>query len=267
MKFSRFILSAICLVISNLSSGQETNDIITIPVLFHVVFENDEQKNINTDLIKKELNDLHDDFMMLNRDVINVEPIFIKLIGNPRIKFILAADHPSGGIIFIKKTKKGRFYKSSPVISPERYLNVYIGNIYNLFKTVGVVYSSTPWARPESDAIFLNYSNIGKGERLLTHEAGHWLGLLHIFQDRNRCKAKYDDGIVDTPWQKKASGDKSGCYVLNSFENTCDPLLPAMYNNFMDYSNCRYMFTKGQCELMRSNLKQYRPNMFNVAAL
>jgi hypothetical protein len=71
-----------------------------------------------------------------------------------------------------------------------------------------------------------------------------------------------DDGIDDTPKQFK-------CTDL-SFSKTCPPKKniyykghKILYNNFMDYSGCRCMFTVGQSIKMRNNIIESKPLLFN----
>ena len=88
---------------------------------------------------------------------------------------------------------------------------------------------------------------------MLTHEAGHWLGLYHTFQDG--CRG--GDRVDDTP--PVAEPNFSPC--LPDAINSCTedvPDLPDQYENYMDYSNggCQNLFTIGQ-----------RTRMLNAIAL
>jgi PKD repeat protein len=94
---------------------------------------------------------------------------------------------------------------------------------------------------------------IGTGQeawsRALTHEIGHYLGLPHVWGDTNDPEvACGDDGIPDTPITK---GYKY-CPSNPNAAKICDPNIVENYQNYMDYSYCSIMFTKGQTNLMRN---------------
>lgn len=77
-----------------------------------------------------------------------------------------------------------------------------------------------------------NGSMIGYNQgKTAVHEVGHWLGLLHTFQDKTCSLSSSGDYIDDTPQESAAT---SGCpTVKDSCPNSLgvDPI-----NNFMDYS-------------------------------
>jgi hypothetical protein len=78
------------------------------------------------------------------------------------------------------------------------------------------------------------------------HEAGHWLGLKHLWGDEF-CG---DDEVADTP---KQSGNNVECPsgILLSCENGPNG---DMYMNYMDFTNdeCMNLFTEGQKTRMRA---------------
>ena len=86
-----------------------------------------------------------------------------------------------------------------------------------------------------------------------THEVGHWLGLLHTFE--NGC-VQPGDAVEDTPYQ--ANG-------LNIFEcdeslDTCAQPGTDPVHNFMNYSNdlCLDRFTPGQSRRMTDTWLAFR---------
>lgn len=119
---------------------------------------------------------------------------------------------------------------------------------------------NNPRAFPPPYGAFNTISNEGD---LLSHEAGHFLGLRHIWGDGN-CSA--DDFIDDTPLS-----NNSNQFTCNKQRNTCvDSIgglnLPDMVENFMDYSSdaCLNSFTHQQAQAMRATLFNFYPNLFTI---
>jgi hypothetical protein len=96
-----------------------------------------------------------------------------------------------------------------------------------------------------------NHSRYNMG-RVLTHEIGHYLGLLHLWGHGSSCE--YDDQVEDTPRQ---SMPYFGCPVFP--QHSCGS--EDMFMNFMDYTDdgCMHFFTKGQMERMVATLSHLRP--------
>jgi hypothetical protein len=119
-----------------------------------------------------------------------------------------------------------------------------------------------PNAFPAPYGLFNSTLNEGG---ITVHEAGHYLGLRHIWGDGN-CGA--DDFIDDTP-RSAASGQ----FTCNKVKNTClDTIngvnLKDMVENFMDYSSdaCWNSFTNGQIDLMRATLETFRSSLYTVSS-
>lgn len=234
-----------------------TNETIEIPVVFHIIYNGD-YNNIDSKRILAELEDLNQNFLLLN-DISNVPSEFRHLVGNSKIKFTLATIDPNGnqtnGIIRKKANRrtynfKHHIFYADPIWNPKKYLNIYIGEIRNGRGNRTNYVNSYSWKNSLTDAIGLSYNWVGNSTRVLTHETGHWLGLWHIIE--GGCSGE-NDGIKDTPRQITFT---HGC-PEKKFEcnNAC------MFMNYMDYSNCRTMFTIGQIEQMRLIISKYRPGL------
>jgi len=112
---------------------------------------------------------------------------------------------------------------------------------------------------PQADDDGISGNEYGK---TLVHEAGHYLGLRHIWGDallESGCSV--DDGIEDTPNQEAASS-----FTCNFNQDSCSDGandLPDMVENYMDYSNdqCMNMFTNIQIDVMRAVLEIARPGL------
>ena len=81
------------------------------------------------------------------------------------------------------------------------------------------------------------------------HEAGHYLGLRHIWGDGD---CNQDDGVTDTPNQ---DGPTSGC--PNPKPKACDGATDVMTENFMNYTTdaCTSNFTQGQVDRICATLE------------
>jgi hypothetical protein len=95
--------------------------------------------------------------------------------------------------------------------------------------------------------------------RTLTHEAGHFFFLYHIWgDDDGACSGS--DGVSDTPNQSDAS---AGCHS-GVLTDACSSTAPGiMYQNYMDYSSdgCMAMFTLLQITRMEAALSNYRSSL------
>ncbi len=150
---------------------------------------------------------------------------------------------------------------SNTSIDPAHTLNYYWttgGGIYGL----GVY----PWSFPEDShnhgLYCANFTHPGgawgvnEGDTGL-HEAGHYLGLYHTFE--NGCAAPGDE-VDDTPPQ---AYDNLGC---PSWASSCG--VPEDIGNFMDYvdDDCMYFFTEGQKSRIHWAIETYRPSLLEATA-
>ena len=240
------------------------DEIISIPVVFHIVYNNASQ-NISDAQILSQIEVLNEDFRRTNTDAVNTPAVFQSFAADSRIKFCLAKKdelgRPSNGIIR-KSTNRSIFSVNDAMKfnlsggdnawDCTQYLNIWVCNLEG--GTLG--YATQPGDPADVDGVVIQYnalgrignlqSNFNKG-RTATHEIAHWLGLKHIWGDTD-CG---DDHIFDTPQQY---GYNNGCPSFPHL-STCSPNGNGdMFMNFMDYTNdaCMNLFTNGQKLKMRA---------------
>lgn len=148
-------------------------------------------------------------------------------------------------------------------------------NIWSVGRTENFVveYATYPWnyeSDPIRDGVVFeigaatggSYADFNEGD-VLVHAVGHWLGLLHPFE--NQCLPP-GDFVEDTPPQ---SEPVYGCPLVAP-TNPCGGA--SNYQNFMDFTDdaCKFFFTLGQAERMAIAWDIYRapgllPNTPTVA--
>ncbi len=133
--------------------------------------------------------------------------------------------------------------------------------------------------KDEEDGIVIKkdefYPN-NAGRHSLTHETGHWLNLLHIFNKdpiNTGCaywtdchplsqSATNGDFIEDTNPQVEVNSFSP--LVCASHEGECNGDIPVNYDNFMGYAHpCQNKFTQGQREWMFACLSLNRPYIWS----
>jgi hypothetical protein len=136
-------------------------------------------------------------------------------------------------------------------------LNLYIVQ----FSQLVLGYASYPhWYRnnPTLDGVVIDWRSLPGGSfrdfakgYTGVHEIGHWLGLLHTFE--NGC-APPGDSVDDTPPEALPT---QGCPPR---KDTCPDTGEDPVHNFMNYShdNCMTEFTAGQAARMREMWTAYR---------
>lgn len=239
------------------------NEIITIPVVVHVLY-NTPSQNISDAQIHSQIKVLNDDFRRMNADAMNTPSAFQGSAADTRIMFCLAQMDPNGrahsGIIRKFTTKQSFEVDDAMKFSAaggddawnsRKYLNIWICKMNN--NVIG--YASLPGSQADKDGIVVQYDAFGttgflnaaynKG-RTTIHEVGHWLGLKHIWGD-NICG---DDGIGDTPTQFNFN---TGCPAYPHLSNCSPDNRGDMFMNYMDYTGdgCMNMFTQDQKIKMR----------------
>ena len=247
---------------NNILAKAEGAEIITIPVVFHVVYKTAGQ-NIPDARILEQLDILNQDFRRLNADTTDTPDAFSPVGADCSIEFCLAQVDPEGnpttGILRVE-TAAGSFSGDevkfdadggSDAWPADSYLNFWVCNLGAFL----LGYAQFPGGPDATDGVVINFENVGLNDagypyhlgRTATHEIGHWLNLRHIWGDDSNCAGT--DFVDDTPNQKVET------YGCPGFPKTdaCSAVAPGiMFQNYMDYSDdaCMNIFTEGQKQRM-----------------
>jgi len=261
-----------------------------IPTIVHIIHNGEAVGtglNLSQAQIYSQYDVLNEDYNNTNADGANVPTAFQSLRGSLSMNFKKALRDPQGntltepGINRINRNTKGwtappfsdtyvdGTIKPNTSWDPTKYFNIWVTNISGgllgwaqfppapsgmqglpasgAANTDGVVILHTAFGRTGNVSAPYN-----KG-RTLTHEAGHFFGLRHIWGDESSCAA--DDYVTDTPQQK---GENYGCPSYpqtTSAGGRCSTTDPSsMFMNFMDYTDdaCMMMFSKAQATRMEA---------------
>jgi PKD repeat protein len=272
-------------------NGKSTT-VRVIPIVFHIVHEYGVE-NVSDQQIQDQMTILNEDFLKMNADTNIVIAPFDTIIGDAYIEFRLATLDPWGnctnGIehIYNHNTNQGDDYSKLNQWDRDKYLNVWLTKTIGSAGVAGYAYyptgvTGTGFFRDGIIILHDYVGSIGTGSpgrsRALTHEIGHWLGLAHTWGNDNdpgnSASCGQDDGIKDTPnciGMTSCNLSMNSCddtQTLDSYWGALDPVDNAQ--NYMDYSYCSVMFTKGQAEFMNNVLDQEtsgRSNLFTAANL
>jgi Pregnancy-associated plasma protein-A/Secretion system C-terminal sorting domain len=243
---------------------QGGNVIIKIPVVVHILY-NQPGENISDEKVYSQLRVLNESFRRLNADTIKTPNAFKAIAADCEIEFQLATSDPQ------RRNTTGIIRKYTPVkiwnaddkmkFSAEtgsdawdakNYLNIWV---CNMGRAAG--YSSFPGGPAAKDGIVIAFNVFGINTKAgyemgktAVHEAGHWMGLRHIWGDAY-CG---NDNIDDTPTQNTfTSGCPSGIRASSCGTNPNGD----MYMNYMDLTldACTNLFTEGQKERMRATFE------------
>ena len=233
----------------------------TIPVVFHVLHDNGPE-NISNEQIYDQIRILNRDYQKQNSDTAKVVNAFKNNIANVGFEFVLAKTDPKGqctsGINRYRTQKTNwdankleDFIYSWPT---DQYLNIYIVKKIN----IAPAYTFLPGTPipANADAVVCESIYVGSigtatfDSRAITHEVGHWFGLPHIWGISNALGvACGDDFVADTPITKGFTT------CTPSSAKICNPNIDENYQNYMDYSPCKYMFTNGQAAYMSQTIE------------
>lgn len=254
-----------------------------IPVVFHIIYD-DEESNISYAQIESCIDMLNEDYNRLNEDTVDIRQTadapFKPVAADISIEFVLAKKDPQGNCtngVQRRYSPAGsnqanddvKHYNSGGLDAwpRDKYLNVWVVNTIETDGAgVTLGYAQFPyWGNASEYGIVIRHDRVGNtgtaisGDRTMTHEVGHCLGLLHTFQGGCHTSACDQNGdyCCDTPpvseaqWscmttQNTCSGVPSGdFYGFDAYDQ---------FENFMSYSPCQYMFSEDQKNIVQTNL-------------
>ncbi len=275
-----FILAISCSTSDDTPSKEAptvpSNEVITIPIVVHVINYTPEPFEISDAKIQSQIVVLNEDFRKLNPDHVNTPDEFIDLVADIGIEFKLATVDPDGnattGIIRTESTviagdgqdhgeaiEERKLYFTDEggqdAWPNDKYLNIWIADSSNHSGDLGLPgYANPPGSDARIDGVVMDPRVFGTIEPLIaynnkgrtaTHEIGHWLNLIHIYAGQKNCDTS--DEVDDTPTQYESYSGHPTHPQASCGSND-------MFMNFMDYvaDDAMTMFTLGQKERMRA---------------
>jgi hypothetical protein len=257
-----------------------TSALITIPVVFHIVYNTAEQ-NVTDERILEQLNVLNKDYARLNQDAQSTPTAFGSVAASANIQFCLAKRDPNNKPttgIERKFTTNATFSNFDDVKkvsaggikgwSKNKYLNIWVCNLSGSL----LGYASTPGTANDTlDGVVVSYATIGGPDapgihptynlgRTLTHEVGHWLNLIHVWgDDGGTCTGS--DNVNDTPNQASEHYGTPNFPIISCNNGPNGD----MFMNYLDYSDDYVMniFTEGQSVRMNDALINARAAILN----
>ncbi|MCE7072749.1 T9SS type A sorting domain-containing protein [Dyadobacter sp. CY327] len=259
------------------------DEIITIPVVVHVVHSEEDMsiggannENITEAQIQSQIDVLNEDY----GNASGYKGFYTDSLGvDTRIRFklvtVLRTYNEKNQ--FSPITEADDLAEISPAWATSRYLNIWVCRLADRYLgtsqfpvvtelndlTTGLSTSEDEAVRALTDGVIIDFRYFGRNSpaitssvynlgRTTTHEVGHWLGLIHIWGDRNCGTDHCDD--TPTAFTKNETTDISCTPVFSECRGVTTR---NMIENYMDYSpdGCMSVFTNDQKERMHAVLE------------
>ncbi|MBI1265879.1 MAG: T9SS type A sorting domain-containing protein [Cryomorphaceae bacterium] len=274
--------------ILNRRNSPRVEDLV-VPVVVHIIHQNGDE-NISDEQVEIAIE-------QMNYAFANEGPYFLPTGIDTHIRFCLAGTDPNGdfttGINRVQNALTTTHVPSDDVElkdlirwDTEKYMNIWVvKEIIRDPNQAGVIgYATFPTAHGSNvDGIVCEAAYFGIDDtqsKVHTHEAGHYLGLYHTFQDgcpNNDCLLN-GDRVCDTPpdnvtFSFLCYGGTNSCTTDEDDLSENNPFRPVALggigdqvdkqDDFMDYTNlgCFRDFTLGQAERMTAVLELTRASL------
>ena len=250
--------------LTQIKNKYEFSNEIVIKIWFHVIQRTNGTGAISDTRINDQMDALNEDFLALSGT--------LGSNGYPtHIRFELAGiTRTTNDEWYTDSVEDEEAYKQALGKNQDKFLNVYSNDAdgflgyayYPTGGTAGQWYDGVTILSASVGGRNNGFSFYDQG-RTLTHEIGHYLGLIHTFGDTSTCGNSFSSGdlIVDTPAESTSYDNTNpACPSTTSCGGT-----PAIAN-YMNYNrdSCMDNFTSQQSNRMICSLLTYRPLLGNV---
>jgi hypothetical protein len=267
----------------NRSLRTAADEIVTIPVVVHVVHSEEGKviggqgnENITDEQIQSQIDVLNEDY----GNTSGYKGFYTDSLGvdtGIRFKLVTVVRTFNEKDQFSPITDADELAEISPAWGTNRYLNIWVCRLTDRYLgtsqfpivteindlTNGLSTEEEEAVSASTDGVIIDFRYFGRRSpaitstiynlgRTTTHEVGHWLGLIHIWGDRD-CGT---DHCADTPtaFTKNETTDISCTPVFSECRGVTTR---NMIENYMDYSPdaCMSIFTNDQKERMHAVLQ------------
>lgn len=236
-------------------------EVYTIPVVVHVVWKLPEE-NIPEERIEAQIRVLNEAYRRQNPDTVNTRDIFLPVVGDAKIEFVLTEvvrvqtneffqpTFTFSGTTLPDKVKRSA-QGGSDAVDPVHHLNIWVCAIRpltilgNQSPILGYAYppaglahwpAGTQAPAPDLEGVVVDYRVVGDSlsynayglgplpmrGRTTVHEVGHYLGLRHISGDGLLAILGVPDCDADDGVEDTPQQGRQSQFDCNQDQNTCN---------------------------------------------